>query len=163
MSASNTTPEIPLVSTTGRVTFQSTTNSGVNSTRSSNEGPATPNHELSKKELIENNLTQLFTKGFLSVLTSKNAVLKEVRDCILQGGERRCKDMNPYLHSYWRDLHVHSCCPCVDERLKILKSLKDAMFESQHLTHPRSWGMITLGQYAFGHYMHREILNKAAK
>ena len=29
--------------------------------------------------------------------------------------------------------------------------------------HPGSWGMITLGQYAFWPCMHREILNKAAQ
>ena len=38
-----------------------------------------------------NNLTQLFTKGFLVVLTSKDAVLKEVRDCVLQNDPPRCK------------------------------------------------------------------------
>ena len=82
-------------STTGRVTFQSTPNSGVNSTRSSNEGPASPNLELSKKDVFENNLTQLFTKGFIAVLTSKDAVLKEVRDCLFQRNEQRCKDGIP--------------------------------------------------------------------
>ena len=71
VSASNTTPQTPSATSTGPLTFQSTPNSGVNSTCSSNEGPASPNLELSKKEIIENNLTQLFTKVFLTVLTSK--------------------------------------------------------------------------------------------
>ena len=69
MSASNTTPQTTSASTTGRVTFQSTPNSGVNSTRS-NEDPASPNLELSKEEVFENNLTQLFIEGFLAVVTS---------------------------------------------------------------------------------------------
>ena len=135
----------------------------MNTTRSSNDGQTTPNLELSKEEVFENNLTQLFTKGFLAVLTSKDVVLKEVRDCILQNDTERCKEVNPYLFSYWRDLHVRSGCVCVDERVAIPHSIQDAVLESLHLTHPGSWGMITLGQYAFWPYMHREILNKAAQ
>ena len=135
----------------------------MNTTRSSNEGQTSPNLDLSKEEVFENNLTQLFTKGFLAVLTSKEAALKEVRDCILQNDPQRCKEVNPYLFSYWRDLHVRSGCVCVDERVAIPHSIQDAVLESLHLTHPGSWGMITLGQYAFWPYMHREILNKAAQ
>ena len=150
MSCSNTnqqqTPPTPAAS---RLTFQSTPNSLVNSTRSSNEGPTSPNLELSKEEVFENSLTELLTKSFLSVLTSKDEVLKEVRDCILQDDEQRCKEVNPYLHSHWRDLVVRSGCDCVDECVAILHSIQDAVLESLHLTHPSSWGMITLGQYAF--------------
>ena len=145
------------------VTFQSTPNSAVNSTHFSNEGQNSPNLELSEEEVFKNNLTQLFTKGFLAVLTSKDAVLKEVRDCILQNDPQRCKEVNPCLFSYWRDLHVRSGCVCVNERLAIPHSIQDAVLESLHLTHPGSWGMITLGQYAFWPYIHREILNKAAQ
>ena len=61
MSSSKTNPQIPPTPATSRVKFQSTPNSAVNSTRSSNEGPASPNLELSKKEVFENNLIQLFT------------------------------------------------------------------------------------------------------
>ena len=146
--------------THSRVTFQSTPNSGT--TRSSNDGHPSPSVDLSKEEVFENNLTQLFTKGFLAVLTSKDAVLKEVRDCILQDDPQRCKEVNPSLFSYWRYLHVRSGCVCVDERVAIPHAIQDAVLESLHLTHPGSWGMITLGQYAFWPYMHREILNKAA-
>ena len=90
-------------------------------------------------------------------------MLKEVRDCILQNDAQRCKEVNPYLFSYWRDLHVRSGCVCVDERVAIQHSIQDAVLESLHLTHLGSWGMITLGQYAFWPYMHREILDKAAQ
>ena len=69
--------------THSRATFQSTPNSAMNTKRSSNEGPTSPNLNLSKEEVFENNLSQLFTKGFLAVLTSKDAVLKEVRDCAI--------------------------------------------------------------------------------
>ena len=58
---------------------------------------------------------------------------------------------------------MRSGCVCVDERVAIPHSIQDAVLEIHHLTHPGSWGMITLGQYAFWPYMHREILNKAAQ
>ena len=92
MSSSASNPQTP--PTHSRVTFQSTPNS--NTTRSSNDGQTSPNLELSKEEVFENNLTQLFTKGFLAVLTSKDAVLKEVRDCVLQNDPQRSKEVNPY-------------------------------------------------------------------
>ena len=161
MSNITSNPQTP--STHSRVTFQSTPNSAVNTTRSSTEGQNSPNLDLSKEEVFENNLTQLFTKGFLAVLTNKDAVLKEVRDCILQNDPQRCKEVNPYIFSYWRDLHVRSGCVCIDERVAIPHSIQDAVLESLHLTHPGSWGMITLGEYAFWPYMQREILNKAAQ
>ena len=113
--------------------------------------------------MFESNLTQLFIKGFLAVLTSKDAVLKEVLDCFLQNDAQRCKELNPYLFSYWRDIHVRSGCLCVDERVAMPHSIQDAVLEGLHLTHPGSWGMITFGHYAFWPYMHREILNKAAE
>ena len=135
----------------------------MSSTHSSNDGQNSPNLELSKEEVFENNLTQLFTKGFLAVLASKDAVLKEVRDCILQNDPQQCKEVNLYLFSYWRDLHVRFGCVCVDERVAIPHSIQDAVLESLHLTHPGSWGMISLGQYAFWPYVHCEILNKATQ
>ena len=161
MSSPKSNPHTP--PTHSRVTFQSTPNSAMNTSRSSNEGPTSPNLDLSKEEVFENNLSQLFTKGFLAVLTSGNAVHKEVRDCILQNDPQRCKEVNLYFYSYWGDLHVRSGCVCVDEWVAILHSIQEAVLESLHLTHPGSWGMITLGQYAFWPYMHREILNKAAQ
>ena len=102
MTSPKSNPQIP--PTHSRVTFQSPPNSAVNSTHFSNDGQNSPNLEMSKEEVFENNLTQLFTKGFLAVLTSKDAVLKEVQDCILQNDPQRCKEVNPNLLSYWRDL-----------------------------------------------------------
>ena len=58
---------------------------------------------------------------------------------------------------------MRSGCVCIDERVAIPHSIQDAVLESLHRTHPGSWGMITLGLYAFWPYMHREILDKAAQ
>ena len=92
-------PQTPITNTE-RLTLQSTPNSDVNTTRSSHEGQSTPNLQLSREEVFENNLTKLIAKGFLAVPTTKDAVLKENLDCILQDDKQRCKDVNPYMHSY---------------------------------------------------------------
>ena len=152
---------------TPRVTFRThstpieTTITSNNNTQASS---STENRdiELSREEIFENNLNQLFTKSFLAVLTSKDAVLKEIRDCVIQDDEARCKEVSPYVHSFWRDLHVKSGCLCVDQRVVIPNSIKEAVLESIHMTHPGSWGMISLSQYAWWPYMHREILAKTS-
>ena len=41
-------------------------------------------------------------------------------------------------------------------------SIKEAVLELIHMTHPGSWGMISLSQYAWWPYMHREILAKTS-
>ena len=115
MSASNTSPQTPTASV-GRVTFQLTPSWAGNSTGSSHKGPTSPNLKISKEEVFENNLTRLFTKGFLAVLTGMNAEL--------QNDEQRCKDVNSNLYSFWIDLHVQSGCVCVDERAAISNSSK---------------------------------------
>ena len=107
MNALNTSSQTPSA-TTGVVTFLLNPNSGVNSTRSSNEEPLTPNLELSKEEVFETNLTQIFTKGFLAVLADQEAVLKEMRDCLLQNNEQQCENVNSHLHYFWCDLNVRS-------------------------------------------------------
>ena len=132
MTSPKSNPQTP--PTHSRVTFQSTPNSAVNSIRSSNEAQNSPNLELSEEEVFENNLTQLFEKGFLAVLTSKDAVLEEVRNCVLQNDPQRCKEVNPYMYPYWRDLHVRSGCVCIDERMAIPHPIQDAVLESLHLT-----------------------------
>ena len=159
MTSPKSNPQTP--PTHSGVTFQSIPNLEVNSTRSSNEAQNSTNLELSMEPVFENNLTQLFTKGFLAVLNSKDAFLKEVRDCVLQNDPQRCKEVNPYMYSYWRDLHVRSGYVCIDEHVAIPNSIQCAVLESLHLTHPGSWVMITLGQYAFWPYMHRAGLVQA--
>ena len=80
----------------------------------------------------------------------------------MQDDEARCKEVSPYIHSFWKDLHIKSGCLCVDERVAIPNLIKDAVLESIHMTHPGSWGMISLSQFAWWPYMHREILAKTS-
>ena len=47
-------------------------------------------------------VNKIFSKSLIASLTSKHAVLKEVRDCILTNNKSRIIARNPYIHSYWR-------------------------------------------------------------
>ena len=168
MSAKEASQSNPLTSPqTPRVTFRtqptpiSSTRAGPSNAQASSS-PEEYDIELSREEIFENNLNWFFTKSFLAVLTSKDAVLKEIRDCVLQDDEARCKEVSTYIHSFWKDLHVKSGCLCVDQRVAIPNSIKEAVLESIHMTHPGSWGMISLSQYAWWPYMHREILAKTS-
>ena len=156
-----TSPQTPRVTFRTQSTPISTTSAGPSNAQASSS-PEENDIELSREEIFENNLNQLFTKSFLAVLTSKDAVLKEIRDCVIQDDQARCKELSPYIHSFWKDLHVKSGCLCVDQRVAIPNSIKEAVLESIHMTHPGSWGMISLSQYAWWPYMHREILAKTS-
>ena len=156
----STSPHTPRVTFRTQSTPISSTRAGPSNTQASS--PEEYDNELSREEVFENNLNQLFTKSFLAVLTSKDAVLKEIRDCVMQDDEARCKEVSTYIHSFWKDLHVKSGCLCVDQRVAIPNSIKEAVLESIHMTHPGSWGMISLSQYAWWPYMHREILAKTS-
>ena len=168
MSANESAQNNPSTSPqTPRVTFraQSTPNTNTSASINNTQASSLPEHrdiELSREEIFENNLNHFFMKSFLAVLTSKDAVLIEIRDCLMQDDEARSKEVSHYIHSFWKDLHVKSGCLCVDERVAIPNSIKDAVLESIHMTHPGSWGMISLSQYGWWPYMHREILAKTS-
>ena len=168
MSANESAQNNPSTSPqTPRVTFraQSTPNTNTIVSINNTQASSSPEHrdiELSREEIFENNLNQLFRKSFLAVLTSKDDVLKEISDFVMQDDEVRCIEVSHHIHSFWKDLHVKSGCLCVDERVAIPNSIKDAVLESIHMTHPGSWGMISLSQYAWWPYRHREILAKTS-
>ena len=109
-------------------------------THSSNAStPLTPSPHVPTFEYI---VSKIFNKFLIASLTSKDAVLKEVRDCILTNNEIRLKAINPYIHSYWRDLHVRSGCVCIDERVAIPNVLREALIDDIHSSHPGTWDMI---------------------
>ena len=128
----------------------------------------TPRPHRHPKIMISNFLGRRFSKTIsISCLPSPSlqsspARMKEIRDCVIQDDEARCKEVSPYDHFFWKDLHVKSGCLCVDQRVAIPSSIKEAVLESIHMTHPGSWGMISLSQYAWWPYMHRKILAKTS-
>ena len=106
-------------------------------------------------------VSKIFNKSLIASLTSKDAVLKEVRDCILTNNESRLKALNPYIHSYWRDLHVRSGCVCVDEKVAIPNVLREALIDDIHASHPGTWGMICMATHCWWPYIQRKLIVKA--
>ena len=127
----STSPQTP------RVTFraQSTPNKNTSASINNTQAFSSPEHrdiELSREEIFENNLSQLFTKSFLAVLTSKFAVLKEIRGCVMQDDVARCKQVSYCIQFFWNDLHVKSGCLCVDERSRFRTQSK-MLYSSQFI------------------------------
>ena len=122
--------------------------------------PLTPSPHVPTFEYI---VSKIFNKSLIASLTSKDAVLKEVRDCILTTNESRLKALNPYIHSYWRDLHVRSGCVCIDEKVAIPNVLREAMTDDIHSSHPGTWGMIYMTTHCLWPYMHRKLIVKATE
>ena len=104
---------------------------------------------------------KVFDKNLITLLTSKDALLREVRDCIIRDDEDRLKQLNPYLHSYWRDLRVISGCVCMDDKVAIPNALKEALVEDLHANHPGTWGKICMAQHYWWPYMNRDFLFRA--
>ena len=90
------------------------------------------------------------------------AVLKEEISCSLQNDKQKCRDLNSYLHWFWRYLHFFWSA-CVNEVVAMLNSIQNADLKCLQSAHPRSFGMITLGQYAFWPHIYCELLNQASK
>ena len=135
--------------------------------------PSTPNTDT--KTVTSTSTDDLYTDAFnfaisnffsgtlMASITTKDAILKEIRDCILTENEDRCKQISPYIHSFWKDLHVNNGCVCIDERITIPNSIKDAYVEAIHATHPGSWGMTDMATHAWWPYMNQDIVTKTAK
>ena len=150
--------------TKARVTFSDTTPStpGTNTT-SNTETPTRSMIEETHDMLFTETLNKVFIKKFLAILTGKDAILKEVRDCVLRNDPDRLQEISPYLFSYWRELSAKRGCVYLDDRIAIPKAIKDAVLEDIHSTHPGSFAMLSLAQNIWWPYMHRDILAKASE
>ena len=107
--------------------------------------------------------SKTFSSTLMASFTSKDAILKATRDCVLPENEDRCKQISPYIHSFWKELHVKNGCVCIDDRIAIPNSIKDAYVEAINATHPGCWGMVDMATHAWWPYMHRDIVTKTAK
>ena len=81
-------------------------------------------------------LSKIFSSTLMACLTTKDAILKEIRDCILTENEDRCKQISQYIHSFWKGLHVKDGCVFIDDRIALPHAIKDAYVEVIHATHP---------------------------
>ena len=108
-------------------------------------------------------LSKIFSSSLMASLTTKDAILKEIRNCILTDNEDRCKQISTYIHSFWKDLHVKNGCVCIDDKIALPHAIKDAYVDAIHATHPDTWGMTDMATHAWLPYMHRDIATKTAK
>ena len=108
-------------------------------------------------------LSKSFSGSLMASLTTKDAILKEIRDCILTENEDRCKQISPCIHSFSKDLHVRNGCVCIDDRIALPRAIKDPYVDAIHATHPGTWGMTDMATLAWWPYMHRDIATKTAK
>ena len=113
------------------MTFSDTTPStpGTNTT-SHTETPTGGAIEEADDIIFTETLNKVFSKKFLAILTGKDAILKEVRECAMRDDPDRLQEIGLYLFSYWRDLSVKHGCVCLDERIAIPKSIKDTQITS---------------------------------
>ena len=118
----------------------------------------TPLRASSQIPRFDNIIGKVFSTAVIAFLTSKDAVLKEVRDCILNKNEERLKEINPYAHSYWLDLQVRSGCVCIDEKIAIPNVQREALVDDLHASHPGIWGMICMATHCWWPYMNRELI-----
>ena len=144
-----------------RVSFSDNATTSTPRRSSSHSNLCTPLTDSPQVMSFERVVGKMFSKGLIASLTSKDAALKEVRDCIIRGDEERLKPLNPYLHSYWRDLHVTGGCVCMDEKVANPNALKDALIDDLYASHPGSWGMVCMAQHCWWPYMNRDLLVKA--
>ena len=135
--------------------------------------PSTPNLDTTTvtspsiddlyKDAFNFALSKIYSSNLIASLTSKDATLKEIRDCVLTDNEDRCRQTSPYKHSFWKDLYVKNGCVCIDDQIAIPNSIKNAYVEQIHATHPRSWGMTDMETHAWWPYIHRDIFTEMAK
>ena len=72
---------------------------------------------------------KIFSKSQIASLSSKDAVLKEVRDCILTNNESQLKALNLDIHSYWRNLHIRCGCICIDKKVDTTNIPQEALID----------------------------------
>ena len=106
-------------------------------------------------------LSESFTKKSIASLTTKDAILKVVRDCVLTNNEERCERISPYIHSFWRNMHVKLVCLCIDYWIAISRAIIDAYIDAIHSTHAESWRLTSMVIDAWWPYMDREVLKKS--
>ena len=79
-------------------------------------------------------LSKILSSSMMASLTTKDAILEEIRDCILTENEDRCKQISPHIHSFWKDLHVKNGCVRIDDRIALPHAIKDAYVDAIQTT-----------------------------
>ena len=96
-----------------------------------------------------------------AAMTNRDSVLREIRYCITQGDELRCKAVSRQIHPHWKQLSVNDGCILLDNRLTIPNAMKDAVIDVLHATHPGAWGMTKLANRLWWPFINRDLIKKS--
>ena len=92
-------------------------------------------------------------------MINRDTVLREIRDCIINEDQARCKSLSKQIHAKWGSLSVNNGCMLVDNKLAIPNILKESVMDVVHSTHPGAWGMTELGQRLWWPFIDRDLIN----
>ena len=129
----------------------------------SSSGVSTPLTTSPQIPTFDNIVEKVFIKFLIISLTSNDAVLKEVRNCILTNNESKLKKLNPYRHSYWRDLNVLSCCACIDYKITFPIVHREALIDNVHASHPSTSETICLVTHSWWPNMNHKLIVKSTE
>ena len=115
----------------------------------------------SSDDQLPKELDIIFNKQLIPAMINRDTVLREIRDCILNNDQARCKQLSMQIHAKWNSLSVNNGCILVDNKLAIPNILKDSVIDVLHSTHPGAWGMTELGQRLWWPFINRDLINKS--
>ena len=110
---------------------------------------------------LDKAIRDVFSSTLIAAMTNRDSVLREIRDCITQGDELRCKAVSRQIHTHWKQLSVNDGCIFLDNRLTIPNAVKDAVIDVLHATHPGAWGMTELAHRLWWPFINRDLINKS--
>ena len=117
--------------------------------------PPTSDDQLSKQ------LESAFNQPLIAAMINRDTVLREIRDCIINEDQARCKRLSKQVYAKWGRLSVNNGRILVDNKLAILNILMESVMDVLHATHPGAWDMTELGQRLWWPFINRDLINKS--
>ena len=111
--------------------------------------------------MLDKAIKNVFSSTLTAAMTNRDSVLRRNRDCLVQNNESRCKAVNKQIHAHWEQLSVNDGCILHNYRLTIPNTMKEAVNDVLHATHPGSWGMKELANRLWWPFINRDSINKA--
>ena len=115
----------------------------------------------SSDDQLPQELDIIFNKQLIAAMINRDTVLREIKDCILNNDQARCKQLSRQIHAKWNSLSVNNGCILVDNKLAIPNILKHSVIDVLHSTHPGAWGMTELGQRLWWPFINQDLINKS--
>ena len=108
----------------------------------------------------DKHIKSLINSKFVAALRNRETVIREVRDCIGLNDEQRCSALSKQIHAHWQNLNIKNGCIFIDNKVAIPNTIKKAVIDLFHSTHPGSWGMTEIEKRVWLPFCNRDILNQ---